>query len=227
MKEAKIADYVLCPSNYVADTFIQYYKIPQRKIIVNPYGVDITRFNKLEKKDNVFRIIYVGNANIGKGIIYLLEAVKLLFEENNVPYECVLIGKVEIQFENELRKYEKYIKHIDKVDQSLLADYYSNSSVFVFPSLDDGFGVVIFEAMECGLPVIGTTNSGCSTIITDGDEGFIVPIRDSKAIFEKLKFLYENPSILKIMSEKAYKKAKEFTWDNYVERLIQLLPNYK
>jgi glycosyltransferase involved in cell wall biosynthesis len=219
-KEAEIADYILCPSIYVANTFINVYNIPKTKILIQPYAVDTNLFKMNKRKtDDVFRIIYVGNIGVAKGIHYLIDALELL-QKNNVPYECLLIGKIKDNYMNYFNKKRHLFKYLGKVPHNELNDYYNSSSVFVFPTLDDGFGLVLFEAMASGLPVIATTNCGASTIIKDGEEGFIVPIRDSNAIFEKLVYLFNNRSVLENMSNKAFIKSKNYDWDEYTSQLL-------
>lgn len=81
--------------------------------------------------------------------------------------------------------------------------------------------MVIIQAMACGLPVIATENTGGPDIIEDGKNGFIVPIRDTKALKEKLTYFYENPENCKQMDQSAKKRVSSgFAWDDYGEKII-------
>ena len=91
--------------------------------------------------------------------------------------------------------------------------------VFVFPSLFDGFGLVILEALSRGLPVITTKNTGGPDILEDGSDGFIVPIRSSEAITEKLQLLCDDRTLLEKMSAAALKKAARYSWQEYRHNL--------
>ena len=91
--------------------------------------------------------------------------------------------------------------------------------VFVFPSLFEGFGLVLLEAMAMGLPIITTTHTAGPDLIEEGREGFIVPIRDANAIAEKLTRLHEDRSLRDEMSASARRRAKEFTWEDYGAKL--------
>jgi glycosyltransferase involved in cell wall biosynthesis len=91
----------------------------------------------------------------------------------------------------------------------------SAHDVFVFPSLFEGFGLVLLEAMARGLPIITTPNTAGPDLITDGVEGFIVPIRSASAIVEKLDLLRREPERRATMSESARTRAQEFTWQQY------------
>jgi glycosyltransferase involved in cell wall biosynthesis len=100
--------------------------------------------------------------------------------------------------------------------------------VLVLPSISEGFGLVILEALSCGLPVVTTRNSGGPEVVRDGREGYFVPIRSAEAIAEKLELLARDPALLESMSEAALRRAREFTWANYRAKLVatlgQILP---
>ena len=102
--------------------------------------------------------------------------------------------------------------------QSELARYYQQASVFVLPSIQDGFGMVVYEAAACGLPVIVTENVGAS--IRDGLDGFVVPIRDVDALVRKMNYLYEHPMESAAMGQSALNYVQQFTWENYHRELI-------
>jgi glycosyltransferase involved in cell wall biosynthesis len=148
--------------------------------------------------------------------LYLLEAWKKL----RLPKaELLLIGGVSHEMASILRRY-RGVRHISNVSNSELREYYARSSVFVLPSLEDGFAVVCAEAMACGLPVITTVNTGASDIITDQKDGFIVPIRSPDAIAEHLELLYRNDELRQEMSAAALAKAQtQLSWQRYAAHL--------
>jgi glycosyltransferase involved in cell wall biosynthesis len=92
--------------------------------------------------------------------------------------------------------------------------------LFVFPSLCEGFGMVITEALSQGLPVITTPHTCGPDVISDGVDGFIVPIRNPQAIVEKVELLYRNRDRLEEMSLAALQKASQLTWGAYRSRLV-------
>jgi glycosyltransferase involved in cell wall biosynthesis len=89
----------------------------------------------------------------------------------------------------------------------------------VFSSLFEGFGLVIMEAMSQGVPVITTPNTAAPDFVSDGDDGFIVPIRDVEAIVEKLEMLLLDRDRLAAMSHAAVGKAAQHSWEQYRCRL--------
>jgi glycosyltransferase involved in cell wall biosynthesis len=87
--------------------------------------------------------------------------------------------------------------------------------VLLFPTLFDGFGLVITEALSQGLPVITTLHSGAPECVRDGIEGFIVPIRDPCAIAQRLEQLLNNPDQLTSMREACLHRSAELSWASY------------
>lgn len=224
LKEYELADFISIPSTFVKNTFLQY-GIPEKKLLVNPYGVDLSSFRKVEKNDNVFRIITSGNLSIRKGSRYLLEA----FDELKLDRaEIWHIGSINPDMKEWLTRYKnKNVHFLGHKPQNELYQYYSQGSVFVLMSLEEGMAMVQPQAMACGLPLIVSTNTGGSDLISEqGKEGYIIPIRDVEKLKEVLLDLYNNPDKLLKMSYDAQKRVKNgFTWDDYGDRYILALEN--
>ena len=213
------ADYISIPSLFVKRTFLER-GVPEEKLIHVPYGVDVTDFKPIPKKDKTFRIIHCGGITLRKGVHYLLQA----FYELNLPdAELWLIGSMSKEMQPFLRRYDNgKVFHKGPYPQKELYKHYSQGSVFVIMSIEEGLAMVQPQAMACGLPVICTTNTGGEDIVREGIDGFIVPIRNMEALKEKLFYLYENPDICKAMGQSARQRVSEgFTWDDYGERMIQ------
>lgn len=222
LKEYEEADYICVSSLFAKRTFLQK-GISENKIIHIPYGVDLKSFKKTEKSDDIFRVIFVGAMTLRKGVHYLLQA----FSELNLPNsELLLIGAMTDEIKPFFKKYEGQFNWIGSKPQNELYKYYSNSSVFVLNSIEDGFGMVIMQAMACGLPVICTENTGGPDIVRDGKDGFIIPIRNVEKLKEKLIYLSENNEILKQMGQSAKERAeKGFTWDDYGDKIVEAYKN--
>ena len=95
--------------------------------------------------------------------------------------------------------------------------------VLVLPSLVEGFGLVITEALSRGLPVITTAHAGGADLMTDGREGFIVPIRSPDAIADRLTRLAEDRDLLARMAEAALATARRNPWERYEARIVQIV----
>ena len=210
------SDYISIPSNFAKQTYIEK-GIDLKKLIQIPYGVDLTNFRKIQKEDDIFRVVFAGSLSLRKGVHYLLEAFSELRLKNG---ELLLIGYETKEIKPFMEKYKGYYRYIGKVPQFELYKYLSQGSVFVLPSIEEGLAMVIPQAMACGLPIICTTNTGGADIIREGKEGFIIPIRDINALKEKILYLYEHEDEKKHMSEMALQRVKEFTWDAYGDKII-------
>ena len=99
-----------------------------------------------------------------------------------------------------------------------ISEFYRNISVYIQPSVTEGFGIEVLEAMAYGRPVIVTSGVGAADCVTDGVNGFIVPSRDPQAILEKLNWLYDNPLAIREMGHDARERARDFTWDKIEDK---------
>jgi len=216
-EEAIMADRVLAGSEYVKESLIQNGVDPSRVTVI-PYGADIERFRPISRPNGgLFRLLFVGQISQRKGIKYLLEAVKQL----NLPgIELVLVGCV-VGAGKGLTAYRDTFTHVPHVPHHQVHAYFQQGDVFVYPSLHEGSVLAIYEALASGLPVITTPNSG--SVVRDGIEGFVVPIRDVEALKEKILLLYENKELRGEIGRNARKRAEEFTWQAYRQRLGALL----
>jgi glycosyltransferase involved in cell wall biosynthesis len=213
------ADLITVPSEFVKDDLI-VHGIEAGKIRMVPYGaLDLSLFRPLPRQDERFRLLYVGAINLRKGVPYLLEAFTKL---NLSAAELVLCGHL---WDNMRSIWEQYrhhpnIRHAGVIPYDQLPRYYSNASVFVFPSLVEGSAHVTYEAMACGLPQIVTPNVG--SVVRDGRDGFVVPIRDVDALQEKILYLYEHPDERAAMGRSAHAYAQQFSRQAFARRMLAL-----
>jgi glycosyltransferase involved in cell wall biosynthesis len=216
--EYETADYVCVPSQYVRGTFIER-GFPAERLLVNPYGVDLEHFPRHEKPDDVFRVVFCGALSIRKGLAYLLRA----FSELSLPNsELLLIGSRQSETEPLLARYASdNIRHIGPFQEFDLHKHYRLGSVFCMPSIEEGLAMVQVQALASGLPLICTTNTGGGDLITDGEEGFVVRIRDVEALKEKILFCYENPDARAAMADAARARVEDsFSWSDHGERAM-------
>lgn len=221
LKEYEEADYIVVPSRFARRTFRER-GVAGEKIILNPFGVDLDRFRPGEKADDVFRVIFAGGIGLRKGAHYLLRA----FSELKLPRsELLLIGPADREIRPFFRRYAGSFNWIGPRPQSVLGREFIRGSVFVLPSVEDGFGMVLIQAAACGLPLIASTNTGGEDLIEEGRSGFIIPIRDVDALKERLLLLHRNPDRGREMGMAAAARAREgFTWADYGRRTLD---NYR
>ena len=215
------ADLVLVPSTYSRQSFLQAGVDPG-KVVAVPFGVRLENFFPTQKRDDLFRILCVANLSVKNGIGYLLEATSRLALPNS---EVVLRGSERQESRSLLARYEGQFRLHPPVSRHTheLRDLYSQASVLVLPSTDDGFGYVMNEAMACGIPVIATTNSGGPDLITDGKDGFVVPIRSAAAIGERIEYLYSHPEERAAMGRAALEKVRSLKgWKHYANQVLHV-----
>jgi glycosyltransferase involved in cell wall biosynthesis len=212
------ADFISVPSQFVKRTFLSQ-GIPENRLILTAYGVNLKHFYPAPRKDEVFRIIHCGNLSIRKGVHYLLQA----FGELKLPgAELWLIGDLTAEIVPFLQKFSSAsVKLKGTFPEMELHEQLSQGSVFCLASIEEGLAMVQAMAMACALPVICTTNTGGEDIIRDGQDGFIIPIREVTAIKEKILYFYENRDLCRAMGESARRRVQSgFTWTDYGNKMI-------
>jgi len=212
------ADAIAIPSLFVKRTFLEQ-GIPESKLIHIPYGTSLKEFYPVPKADNIFRVIHCGALSLRKGVQYLIQA---FYELNLSNAELWLVGSITPEITPFLAKYQSNKIIIKGTHpQNQLHTLYSQCSVFCLASIEDGFGMVIPQAMACGLPVIHTDNTGGEDIVRNEVDGFCLPIRDVEALKARILFLYENPEKRLEMGKNALQQArKSLAWDDYGQKII-------
>lgn len=220
--EYESADAITVPSSFAHKTFIEC-GVPAEKIRTFMLGVELGAFRPVgEPPSDRFEILFAGSVCFRKGIPYLLEAFRRLQHPRK---HLRLIGTVM----DEIRPYLKTqdLNHVEitgPLPQSELAKHMSQSHVLVLPSIEDGFGMVMSQAMACGCPVISTFNTGGPDLYTDNKEGFFVPIRSPEAILLALQKLVDDPSLQQKMSEASLLRVRSFGgWHQYGENYSNFL----
>jgi glycosyltransferase involved in cell wall biosynthesis len=218
-RELERADLVLCPSEFVRDTMVQN-GIPREKCFVAPFGVDTGIFKPRTSVPPVPRFISVGTICLRKGHQYLFRAFELV--KQKVPNaELICVGDVKCDFRREWKRWRGKFTHYPNLSHSELAKLLQSCSAFVLASVEEGFARVLSEAAAAGLPIIGTYESGASTIIADGIEGFIVPARQPEKLAEAMIRVATDMELNRKMGEAAHRKgAAQNTWQDYADRLL-------
>ncbi len=225
--EIMLADRILVGSTFVRNSF-QIEGVPREKLDVIPYGADAALFQPsvsiMPKTNGSFSLLFVGQVGQRKGISYLLRAYEK-FRGHGTRLR--IVGTIQGNG-RALRAYRTLFEHLDHIPRSHLPDIYRQADVFVFPTLVEGMGLVILEAMASGLPVI-TTPNGPGDIVRDGVDGFVIPIRDVDAIVDRLERLRRDPVLRMEMGQNARQRALEFTWNTYrratVSKIRECLAN--
>ncbi len=216
LQEYALADKITVPSTFAQKTFLQKGFSADR-VWVTPDGVDADYFQPAPQtaEPQPFRILFAGGISLRKGIQYLLESLKRIGPD--VPMELTLAGGLSDGGRECLERYSGRYDYRGFVSQAELRALYQQSSVLVLPSIEEGFGVVIAEAMACGVPVIATPNTAAPDLIRDGVDGFIVPIRDVDALTDRLLTLRNKPDLRREMGMAARERIRAFSWQHQAD----------
>ena len=217
LSEIEETDHIVVPSTFAERTFLER-GVPVEKLVRIPFGVDTTRFSPSRTTPDCFRIVFAGRLELQKGVHYLLQA----FSELALPgAELWLVGHVHSEMKPYLARYEGHYRLLQHTPHAELAGIFREASAVALLSIQDGFGLVLTEAMACGVPIIASENTGGPDLIRDGVEGHIVPIRDVEAAKDRIDRLYHDETHRRDLGRAARERVvREFTWDRYGERLL-------
>jgi glycosyltransferase involved in cell wall biosynthesis len=224
-QEIELADVVLCPSLFVKDTML-LNGIPPEKCLVEPFGTEPVFFSPRSQLPDHPRFLFSGALSLRKGCPYLFSAFERV---KRVAPEAELIcaGGIAYDMKRVIQKWNGQYTHIPWCSTAELANLLRTCTAFVLPSQEEGFARVLVEAMAAGLPVIASYESGATTVIQHGIEGYIVPSRSPAQIADAMIELTSKPSLNLRMGQAAHARAKLVgTWQDYGDRLIQAYQRY-
>jgi len=224
----KTADLILSVSEQTKKDIIDIYQVPEEKIQVTwqsvkqiKYQEDIDFEEKYLKSHKINKekyVLFVGNIEPKKNIKSLITAMSFVDED----IKLVIVGKKAWLWQDQLKNMSKYlkkkrVKFMNYVDDEELAVLYRNATCLVFPSIYEGFGLPVLEAMQNNCPVI------CSGITSlpevAGDAALYIDPYDYKDIRSKITALLNDPQLRKGMIEKGQKRVDFFSPENYAKRL--------
>jgi glycosyltransferase involved in cell wall biosynthesis len=219
-EEFQLCDRIVVPSLVARQSFAELGYGDKTEVV--PPGVDADLFvPRVGDPPPVFRVCYVGSVELGKGLGQLLQAWKRLA----LPQaELLLVGAVRSQVDALLKAYgNSGVRLTGFLSPLEVAKCYRESNAFVFPSPNEGFGLVLLEAMASGLPAIGTDMTGAVHCIENGKDGLIVPARDVDALADAILWCYRHPDESQAMGRAARARIeREFTLEHYNQRVIAL-----
>ncbi len=216
---AKLADYNIAVSEM---TKINLEGILEKKIEVIPNGIEFDSIQNVRKSDERSDVIFVGRLIKEKNVDVLIKAINILKDEIT-DVKCLIIGdgsertKLEKSvLEFKLEDNVEFLGFLEKYDDVI--SHMKSSKVFILPSIREGFGIVVLEAMACRLPVIGINhpNNAATELIKDGKNGFLVEL-SPKIISNKIKFFLNNDKIRKERGINALNYIKKYDWEKIVD----------
>jgi glycosyltransferase involved in cell wall biosynthesis len=198
---------IIAVSKRVKNYLLEILELNNKKIKTIYNGIDLSRFRKRKRKKNsIFTIGIIGRLEQQKGHKYLFEAIKNI----NSNIKILVIGTGSL--ENELKEICKKHKIDKKVEflgyQKEIEEHYSSIDVLCVPSIYEGFGLIVAEAMASKTPVIYSNIEPINEVITR-EEGFPFPLKNVKKLTKQISFVINNPKKVKEKVDKAYERVKE------------------
>jgi glycosyltransferase involved in cell wall biosynthesis len=214
--ELRLATRVIVASTFTKQTLAE--SPCTAKIDIVPYGAPPAFSGDIVKPSGKLKVLFAGSLGQRKGLSYVLKAIDFL----NSKLELTLLGRKAAAgcapLESAVRKH----RWLPSLSHDAVLREMHRHDVLVLPSLFEGFGLVILEAMAQGTPVIATEHTAGPDIIKDGVDGFVVPLRSAEAIAEKLDLLACDRERLIAMKSAAQRKAGSFRWESYRDGLVRV-----
>lgn len=230
-------DKIITISEATKQDMIQHLRVDPSKIEVIYCGVDFKHFNEVRNNSQSVRekhqlpdqyVLYMGTLEPRKNIETLIEAFKRFKvegDESNAQMKLVLAGKKGWLYEGIFKKIQELgleddvvdLGYIDEVDKPAL---YQMAECFVFPSIYEGFGIPVIEAMAAGTPVITTNVSSLPEVV--GEAGLLVDPKDTIALAESMHQLTTNEIKKQELIQKGYAQAQKFSWETSAEKLYKV-----
>lgn len=217
--EWAMADRIIVNSRWSRDALIRQ-GVPADKLAVIPLCYETATRSQTERKqrktDAPLRVLFLGQVILRKGIQYLFQAAKLL-ENENIRFDIVGPGTIPPEV---LATAPKNLHVHGRANRDETAAWYRQSDVFVLPTLSDGFALTQLEAMSHGLPAVVTPC--CGEVVNDGENGFVVPPRDTAALAKTLQRYLTEPDLLATHSAAALLRSRQFSPMQLAENLRAL-----
>jgi glycosyltransferase involved in cell wall biosynthesis len=212
--EASLATKWIVASSHTRSTLVEN-GIDSSKVHVVPYGVSAADYPERPTSTSPvsnLRVMFLGSLVQRKGLSYLLDAVRRL-STSRITMCLRGRGFVDETLLAQYKDLDLDIAH-NAPNAQIVAEL-QKSDLLVLPSLEEGFGHALLEAMSCGVPVLATDRTGAPDVIDDGVHGFIVPARDAESIAGRIAWALDSRSALAEMGRMAAMRAREYTWDRF------------
>ncbi len=220
-RELELADIVVCPSRFVADSLPPEVR-STRRVLVAPFGsppLAGVSPRSARGAGEPLRVLFAGALTQRKGLADLFAAMRLLDRRD---VRLVVLGSPVVDLDFYRSVYPDFDYEPPRPHGEVLA-LMRTCDVFCLPSIVEGRALVVQEAMSCGLPAIVTLNTGTDDVVEEGRSGFVVPIRSPGAIAEKIAWFAGQRDAVPAFGERAQAAAARFTWARYGGTIVREL----
>jgi glycosyltransferase involved in cell wall biosynthesis len=220
-EEMALADVVICPSLFVLQSLPPGVRREKRCLVAEfgspPGNLDAPR--RSSQGSDKLRVLFAGSLTQRKGLADVFAAMKLLKRHD---VELIVMGSPIAPMEFYRSQYRDFT-YLSTRPHGEVLKLMQSCDVLVLPSIAEGRALVQQEAMANGLPLIITPNTGGEDLIVEGETGFLVPIRRPDKIAEKISWMADHRNSLPDMRLAAMKKADEYPWQRYTDRIVSAL----
>ena len=229
------SDRIFTVSEQSKRDILKFFNVPPEKIVVTPNAID-NRFSAPPSEEHVTQtreryqlshsyLLYVGNIKPHKNLERLIEAFHLVRLQGRSELELLIIGDEISKLQSlrrAVRKYDihRYVRFLGYVPDKTLAVLYRLASVFVFPSLYEGFGLPPLEAMASGTPVVTSNVSSLPEVV--GDAAVLVDPYNAEAIAHGILTVLRSMHLRNELRERGLKRVKDYSWTRSVQRVRQI-----
>lgn len=215
-EEISVASHCLVHSEHTKQSLRRQGIVPGRCEVIPPaYEPSAVGRPRVFPKSRPFRVLFVGNICLMKGFHVFAEAVGLA----GAGFEFRAAGSVRMSHDY-IRQTAGQVTMLGHLSRRALSEEMLNADALAFPSLSDGFGLVQLEAMDHGLPVIAT--DCCGAVVRDGQDGFVVPPRDAKALVDRLHAWAAQPDMYAAHSRAALRRVADFSSEQHFRHICAL-----
>ena len=216
--EIENADYFFVASEFSEESLV-YSGINKNSIFICKYGIYMDNCNFIKQKSAKIRIIFIGDVTQKKGIIDFIQIIRNL---NVNDFEFNIVGKYDeddpiYKSNKSICNFYGYVTH-DEVLKIC-----ENMDVIIFPSLSDGFGLSVIEAMSKKVVPIVSKNAGVSDIIINGVNGFTFEVGDNEMVVSKCRYLKDDKLALNSMQNEAFKCVSTMKWTDYYKQIEEAI----
>ncbi len=221
-----LADRVICVSKDSRDVLVREYGVDKKKTVVIPNGVDQKEFHPTGTKKIRKSLLYLGRVDKRKGVDFLIDAIALMTErDDSIKLFICGAGKdlKKLKKAVEARGLRDNITFLGFVGDHEVNEWLNKVECVVVPSIFEGFGITVIEAMSAGTPVIATNVDGIRGIIDEGEDGLLVEYGDAESLARAIANLLEDSKLRKSFSKNGLKKIKgEYRWDHIASRTLKV-----
>ncbi len=227
-KKLPLIDHLIAISQHVKDDAVNTLAVPPDKITVIPLGIDTHQFYP-DRGHGTYSgrppyMLYVGSRDPNKNVARVLEAFEMVAHEVE-DIHLAIAGRWNPQDQIWLKQrvqgvVKNRVDFLGFVADSDMASLYSNAEVFLFPSLAEGFGFPIVEAMACGTPVVASNRPPFPEVA--GDAALLVDPLDASLLATTLVRLLESRDLMQTLVARGLSQSHKYRWERVAERTVQL-----